>query len=497
MSALDPRMNAHGERLLPAHRRLICCVLAIEIADHDSLPVFDQIRITQDLRSVLLEATTAVPPQDLICVAREDGALLGFLADPAACFDSALQVREACLTQERYRDLQPRMGIDLGPAEVLEEELGQAYLGGEARRDAERVMRQSPPRQIGVTRSFFELLARASPDLSRRLRHQGLLSDTMGRALGWYALDSAIPAAAPVEAARPAGEAGGKSGAAAPDAGPALLRAPMRFVLLAAAALALALAPTGRVHDPGGADPSAAALYAAHVSAGGEIAPVPDTAALDRLPEARASRKRTGAPAPSHPMSSEPVTAAAPAAFQERAATTPAIPIASDAATAHPARPSPPSDPADRASTPGSAKGSGGRQVRLAIRPWGEVYVDGRKVGITPPLKSLRLAPGRHVVTIRNGTLPAYRRELVVRSGTSAVVLEHRFGCVQTRDLRCPEADDTPLLASSRFHPRTTHDRVRSGTPTVGRIGRPPLAAGLPERSRETPEQEAVAARAH
>jgi hypothetical protein len=281
------------------------------------------------------------------------------------------------------------------------------------------------------------------------------------------------------------------------DAGPALLRAPLRFVLLAVAALTLAFAPSGRVHDPGAGNPSAVALHAAHIWVGEEIDPVPDTVAPERLPDARASRIRTGTEVSSHRMPGEPATAAAPAAAEEKAITAPAGPDASDMAAAEPASHSPPREAVPRTSTPGSAKGPGGRQVRLAIRPWGEVYVDGHKVGITPPLKSLRLAPGRHVVTVRNGTLPAYRRELVVRSGDAAVVLEHRFGCVQTRDLRCPEADDTPLLASSRFHPRTTHDRVGSDTRILGRIGRPPLAAGFPRQRRDAPDQEAVAARAH
>jgi hypothetical protein len=198
-------------------------------------------------------------------------------------------------------------------------------------------------------------------------------------------------------------------------------------------------------------------------------------------------------------MPAEPASAAAPAASEdeEKASTAPPGPGVSHAAPAQPASQSPHREAVPRASTPGAAQGPGARPVRLAIRPWGEVYVDGRKVGITPPLKALRLAPGRHVVTIRNGTSPAYRRELVLRPGAATVVLEHRFGCVQTRDLRCPEADDTPLLASSQFRPRTTHDRVASDTPIVGRVGRPALAAGLPAQRRDTPDQEAVAARAH
>jgi len=41
--------------------------------------------------------------------------------------------------------------------------------------------------------------------------------------------------------------------------------------------------------------------------------------------------------------------------------------------------------------------------VALAITPGGEVLVDGRKHGMTPPLKTLELAPGRHTIVVNTG----------------------------------------------------------------------------------------------
>lgn len=40
--------------------------------------------------------------------------------------------------------------------------------------------------------------------------------------------------------------------------------------------------------------------------------------------------------------------------------------------------------------------------VSLHIRPWGVVYVDGVKRGISPPVKQLAMAPGRHAVLVTN-----------------------------------------------------------------------------------------------
>jgi serine/threonine-protein kinase len=46
--------------------------------------------------------------------------------------------------------------------------------------------------------------------------------------------------------------------------------------------------------------------------------------------------------------------------------------------------------------------------VRIAISPWGEVEVDGRGAGTSPPLTELSLPAGRHQIVIRNTDLPPH-----------------------------------------------------------------------------------------
>jgi serine/threonine-protein kinase len=46
--------------------------------------------------------------------------------------------------------------------------------------------------------------------------------------------------------------------------------------------------------------------------------------------------------------------------------------------------------------------------VRIAISPWGEVEVDGRGAGTSPPLTELSLSAGRHQIVIRNTDLPPH-----------------------------------------------------------------------------------------
>lgn len=65
--------------------------------------------------------------------------------------------------------------------------------------------------------------------------------------------------------------------------------------------------------------------------------------------------------------------------------------------------------------------------LRLAISPWGEVEIDGRIAGVTPPLARLDLSAGTHRITVRNGDFPPFSTELVV-DADQTVTLRHRFG---------------------------------------------------------------------
>jgi len=64
--------------------------------------------------------------------------------------------------------------------------------------------------------------------------------------------------------------------------------------------------------------------------------------------------------------------------------------------------------------------------VQFAIRPWGEIVIDGKKRGVSPPLKEIAIPEGRHRIEIRNGTLPAYASDVNVAAG-GRVSIAHSF----------------------------------------------------------------------
>jgi predicted Ser/Thr protein kinase len=62
----------------------------------------------------------------------------------------------------------------------------------------------------------------------------------------------------------------------------------------------------------------------------------------------------------------------------------------------------------------------------FAVAPWGKVFVDGKSVGVSPPLTSLKLTPGSHTVEIRNEAFTPYRDTVNLVSGES-LKIKHKF----------------------------------------------------------------------
>jgi hypothetical protein len=54
--------------------------------------------------------------------------------------------------------------------------------------------------------------------------------------------------------------------------------------------------------------------------------------------------------------------------------------------------------------------------VTLAVQPWGEVFVNGHSRGVSPPLKSLKLAPGTYTIEVRNTTFAPGTQRLQVKA---------------------------------------------------------------------------------
>jgi class 3 adenylate cyclase len=69
---------------------------------------------------------------------------------------------------------------------------------------------------------------------------------------------------------------------------------------------------------------------------------------------------------------------------------------------------------------------AGAGRLELAVAPWGEVLVDGKRRGVSPPLRVLDVPAGAHTIEIRNSTFPAHVERVQVKAG-EAVKIQHRF----------------------------------------------------------------------
>jgi hypothetical protein len=113
----------------------------------------------------------------------------------------------------------------------------------------------------------------------------------------------------------------------------------------------------------------------------------------------------------------EPAKPAAPAVHAK--SETPARPEAAkgdaakgDAAKTEPAKPAAPAVPP--------------ATLVFSIHPWGEVFVNGKASGVSPPMKSLKLPPGKYKVEIRNTTFPVQVENIDVKS-RDELTIRHRF----------------------------------------------------------------------
>jgi hypothetical protein len=155
-------------------------------------------------------------------------------------------------------------------------------------------------------------------------------------------------------------------------------------------------------------------------------APEPEKAASAPEPEKAASapepEKAASAPEPEKAASApEPEKAASESEPKKRPTKAPARKpsrsvVASGSAPAQeielPAVP-PVTEPASAPLPPPAKTGT----LVFDISPWGEIYVDGKRHGTTPPVNTLDLPPGRHRIELRYSAQPPYVSYTTLEAG--------------------------------------------------------------------------------
>jgi hypothetical protein len=76
--------------------------------------------------------------------------------------------------------------------------------------------------------------------------------------------------------------------------------------------------------------------------------------------------------------------------------------------------------------TSAQAPGAKVAVVTLSIAPRGEVFVDGKKIGDSPPLNEFRITAGRHKIEIKNTGLPSHFAIIDAKPG-QRISIKHKF----------------------------------------------------------------------
>jgi len=405
------------------NRTFICSVVFIDIVEYTRKAVTEQIHVKERLNALLAEALKDVAANDRIILDTGDGAAISFVGDPEDALFVCLSLRHA-VAEAAPGDpaaLTMRIGINLGPVKLIRDLNGQPNIIGDGINVAQRIMGFAEPRQILVSRSYFEVVSCLSETYAKLFHYEGSRTDKHVREHEVYALgDGTGEVQRSLEAAHSAAATGRHTTAGATQAvvdqlssTTIRLKENLRTKPRISTALAVVSILVIAIGMRGLREPSAMQAQAP-APAPTVIAPV-ITKSTAPVPEPKVAAAPAPVPAPRE-------KAAGPTA-RERAA---AAAAAREKATRQAAAKRPPEAVTEPAPEPAAAEAVEPGLLAFAITPWGEVYVDGKKLGVSPPLQEIQIGTGRHRVEIRNTTFPSHVQTVEVKSG-ERIRIRHLF----------------------------------------------------------------------
>lgn len=381
-------------------RTLICSVVFLDIVEYSRQPVVQQIKLKDRFNALLSQALQDIAVTERIVLDTGDGAAISLIGDPEDALFLATKFRDAVAAQapDDTSQFSVRIGINLGPVRLVKDINGQPNIIGDGINVAQRVMSFALPGQALVSRSYYEVVSCLSDDYTKIFHYEGSHTDKHIREHEIYALGPTVPGLGQRPQAK-RGIAPGSSGSGSRSRDYAaqvsatiktnMYRRPgLATTFAVAAILAAALVARGFRHQPEAENiPSAAA--------------VPATQAQAASPSVVA--QVVAAPAVASARVAAPVVARRHAAAQHADKR-----LAAAAGNEEKKKPAGTSSPATARET---------AVVGLAITPWGEVYVDGAKQGVSPPLHKLRISAGEHTIEVRNTSFPSHVETIRAKPG--------------------------------------------------------------------------------
>jgi hypothetical protein len=420
------------------NRTFICSVVFLDIVGYSQKLVDEQILLKSRFNDILAEAIKDVAANDRIILDTGDGAAISFMGDPEDALFVALSIRDAIVNEEG--SLTPHLsvciGINLGPVKLIQDINGQRNMIGDGINVAQRVMAFAIPGQILVSRSYFEVISRLSQEYAQLFHYEGSRADKHVREHQVYSVypvekknvSSSASLVQRMEEQRKemTGGAvstkatdkasGGQSGKTVDVEEDLHIRTSRRiswkipwragWEKISGHWRIMGLGLKNRL---GNCNAKGFDWHAIRHNRTMLYVAAALLVILIGVPVIVWKAGGTPGEKPGRVQSESYVT------MQEaiKQLETPAATSSSDTPKK-----------AEMAKT--IDKPVGTATVSLGISPWGEVYVDGNKVGVSPPLNSIEVALGKHQIEIRNTTFSPYRQTVDVQPGEQ-LKIKHKF----------------------------------------------------------------------
>ncbi len=404
------------------NKTIICSVFFLDIVEYSKKSVSGQISLKERFNAFLSTAIRDVPINDRIILDTGDGAAISFLGDVEDALRAALSMRSSLFSEEGLMDppLLVRMGVNLGPVRLVKDINGQPNIVGDGINVAQRVMGFSEPGQILVSRSYYDAASRLSHEYAGMFHYEGSRTDKHVREHEVYAIG--YPGDMTASQRSLNGKSDTKFGQAADK-----LRAKVNAGLVAMQARYNELAAYLRELFQQ-ASVVQKTLYASLIVLpilllillAVKLAHKPDTSSKALVKES-AEASATG-------QSGVPVIASSPV-----------VATSSGKQAVHSPKPTEASKKdvtskkAKQEKAAGSHKSKDAGQgeaasgmVTLAIQPWGEVYLDGKMAGVSPPLTKLKVPLGVHVIEVKNANFPVHKESVDIKADKN-VSIRHKF----------------------------------------------------------------------
>ncbi len=438
------------------NRTFICSVVFVDLVAYTKKSVSEQIEIKDRFTQLLSEALVNIPQDQRLILDTGDGAAMSFLGDPEDALFVAMHLRDSMRKLAEQAVAIPntanpdvtapyaassmfgsllRIGINLGPVKLVRDINDQPNIIGDGINVAQRIMSFAQPGQVVVSRSYYDVVSCLSEEYAKLFQYEGSRTDKHVREHEIYVVgdsDAAFNhAKAGMEGRASAtgsyGGGGNSVGTAtggfsmhpAPEAEEFIDDAPVPFLqdrkklwlvggFFACAVVGLAVALSMKqAHLP----PPAVAIPAPVVV----IPPQPKQ--VEPIINAVTTNGATNSGA---------TIAAEPGKTE--------LPTSETVAAKVDSKIDPKLDPklnpskADLKADPSKVENKAAQMasIKFSINPWGDVLINGKSIGSSPPLKTFAVPAGKHKIEIRNSSFPPRIIPIDVKA-KEVLAINHKF----------------------------------------------------------------------